>query len=376
MDISTLSNIITAFRAETRQDAITPDSLGTLLQRIVNVLEEAGEDSTVQQILQWKSTVSAVGSVLKSIALGPDDSNNVILAIGSVNLSTGRGQAQIFNLRKATTEKAGVMSAQHVSDLNAVVNKMNQLAAVELRTTASESEVEISLLDRSGSVFTFPEKVTVSLPMASSSLAGVLSAEDYRKLEESSHPFYHIECDTRDDKLIVKYPYDVINAGYIPYLLRFSKKKPRYRNVNERDRRWYGPIMRGWHLFHDEKKIKVATNGEVLFGKNVGTDRYPIWQYTEDKRALFNNIRPVLKGVGQYVEVIGYKVGFGCRTLKITTNCRFRFGIVFGPPLPAKGNRSLNFSKCVTNIAEFFVNFHKMENPNDDNEYYKISYSI
>ena len=376
MDISTLTNLITAFRAETRQDAITPDSLGQLLQKIVNVLEEAGENSTVQQILQWKSTVTAVGSMLKSIALGPDDSNNVILTIGSVNLSTGRGQAQIFNIRKATTQKAGVMSAQHVSDLNAVVEKMEHLAAVDLQATASESDVELTLLDPDRSVFTDPDKVTVTLPTASSSQAGVLSAEDYRKIGGSSHPFYHIQCDTRDDKLIVKYPYDAITYGYVPYLLRFSKKKPRYRNAVDRDRRWYGPVMRGWHLFYDEKKIKVALNGEVLFGKNVGTDKNPIWEYTEDKRALFNEIRPEWKTIGVRVDLVGYRIGFGCRTRRITTNSRFRFGIVFGPPLPAKGNRSLDFAKCVTNIAEFFVNFHKTGEPNENDEYFKISYSI
>ena len=38
MDITTLTSLINTFRAETKQDSITPDSLGQLLQRIVNVL--------------------------------------------------------------------------------------------------------------------------------------------------------------------------------------------------------------------------------------------------------------------------------------------------------------------------------------------------
>ena len=38
MDITTLTSLINTFRAETKQDSITPDSLGLLLQRIVNVL--------------------------------------------------------------------------------------------------------------------------------------------------------------------------------------------------------------------------------------------------------------------------------------------------------------------------------------------------
>ena len=49
MYITTLTSLINTFRAETKQDSITPDSLGQLLQRIVNVLGQASETSAVQQ---------------------------------------------------------------------------------------------------------------------------------------------------------------------------------------------------------------------------------------------------------------------------------------------------------------------------------------
>lgn len=50
MDITTLTSLINTFRAETKQDSITPDSLGQLLQKIVNLLENAAEATTVQQL--------------------------------------------------------------------------------------------------------------------------------------------------------------------------------------------------------------------------------------------------------------------------------------------------------------------------------------
>ena len=59
MDITTLTSLINTFRAETKQDSITPDSLGQLLQRIVNVLGQASETSAVQQITQWKNAITA-----------------------------------------------------------------------------------------------------------------------------------------------------------------------------------------------------------------------------------------------------------------------------------------------------------------------------
>ena len=64
--------------------------------------------------------------------------------------------------------------------------------------------------------------------------------------------------DTKDGRLIVKHPTDLMEKGYVPYLLRYSKKKPRYRDIEDRHTLEYGPVMRGWHLFYDEKKLRTA----------------------------------------------------------------------------------------------------------------------
>lgn len=193
----------------------------------------------------------------------------------------------------------------------------------------------------------------------------------------STHPFYHIQCDTKYGRLIVKHPTGLMQKGYVPYLLRYSKKKPRYRDIEDRHTRSYGSVMRGWHLFYDEKKLQMAPDGVVSIGKNVGTDREPEWVYEEDCRNLFGNIRTVtFEDSFNHTSLIGFKVGFGCRTYRIKNNHRFRFGIVFGPPMVEKGNRSLKFSECVSNIAEFYVNFHKRNAREVGNEAYKISYSI
>jgi hypothetical protein len=384
MDISTLTNLIDAFRAETRTNSITPDTLGQLLQKIVNLLENAAEATAVQQLEDWEGSLTGLGSVLTRIALGADDRNNIILNIGSINTTTGMGQSTIFTLRQATTERAGIMRAQQVTDLNSVRNKMQHLATLHMEVSASPSAVQLALKESNGDVFNSAQALSVSLPKASATQAGILSAEDYQRLGNGSgggtgtgtKPFYHIECDTRKGKLIVKYPAAVISAGYKPYLLRYSRKKPRYRDVEDKTTRWYGPTMRGWHLFYNEKKIKVSSTGEVQIGHNVGTDKYPVWEYSTDNRWLFGEIRRSYKGNPPNRVLEGYKVGFGCRTHLIKTNHRFRFGIVFGPALPSGGSPYLDFSKCVTNIAEFYVNLHKTDRPEYDGEYFAVSYSI
>lgn len=208
---------------------------------------------------------------------------------------------------------------------------------------------------------------------------GQLLQKIVNKMEEESsptNPFYHIECDTQDGKLYVKYPAEVMSAGYVPYFLRWSKKRPRYRLVTDKTRRWYGPKMRGWHLFYHDKKIKVSLDGEVLIGKNVGTDKNPIWEYVADNRFLFGDIRPEYVGAHPHRVLVGYRVGFGCKTHLIESNHRFRFGIVFGPPLSSGGNRSLDFSKCVTNIAEFYVNMRFTSNNGYEGQNFALSYSI
>ena len=385
MDISTLTNLITAFRTETRQDSITPDSLGQLLQKIVNVLEQASDTSTLQQIVQWKNLVTAIGSVLKSISLGSDDRNNVYLNIESINTTNGMGQVSIFTIRQATTERAGAMRAQQVTDLNSVRNKMNHVAGLELKVEASASSVQVALHDKYSDVFNDPSLLQKQLPLASSSQAGVLSAADYKRFSEASqevpasaHPFYHIECDSKGKELQVKFPAQLISDGYVPYLLRYSRKRPRYRPANDRQgQRYYGPVKRGWHLFYDEKKIKVSLSGEVQFGYNTGTDRVPNWEYDSDIRHVFGNIRAVNTAVGLGKKLVGYKIGFGCKSYLIKTNHRFRFGIVFAPPITAKGSRSLDFSKAVSNIAEFYVHFRMTDEYSSKwDSYYDISYSI
>ena len=65
----------------------------------------------------------------------------------------------------------------------------------------------------------------------------------------ATHPCYHIECDTKDGRLIVEHPTDLTGKGYVPYLLRHSKKKPRYRNIIYRETCYYGftipkPVIR------------------------------------------------------------------------------------------------------------------------------------
>lgn len=253
MDISNLTNLITAFRAESRQNTISPDTLGNLLQKIVNV-------------------------------------------IGNIDTSSNSSGSSSGN-------SSGTTSSQ------------------------------------------------------------------------CTNPFYHIECDSSGSSLKVKWPADLILKGYVPYLLRWSMKRQHQRDRNDHTRRWHGPRCRGWHLFGDGNRIRMDLVGTVQFGWNFGTDRNPDWRYAEQIDYLFKRVRAVYTGANESLQFKGYKVCFGSKQYLIKHNHRFRFGIIFGPPLNTYGDRSLDFSKCVTNIAEFYVNL-SVDAEELENESYRLSYSI
>ena len=198
------------------------------------------------------------------------------------------------------------------------------------------------------------------------------SSQEIQKVMEGKKPFYHIQCDSDGHRLKVKYPSEVIRAGYVPYLVRWTNKRPRFRDIDDHTHKWHGPRRRGWHLYGDENSIRVSYTGLVTFGFNVGTQQQPIYQYVDNKDAALPHIRSDYNARGEF---LCFRVGFGGKTYKVRKNHRFRFGIVFGPPLPSGGNRSLDFSKCVTNIAEFFICF-KVNQDEPGNEYYNLSYSI
>lgn len=127
MDISNLTSLINALRAETQEDSITPESLGALLQRIVDVLGDAASDFTVQQLEQWQHIIQMYTSVITSLQQGGDDRNNLLLNVDVVNPSTGVSLARVISLKQATTERAGIMRAQQVTDLNWCRNRIQEI---------------------------------------------------------------------------------------------------------------------------------------------------------------------------------------------------------------------------------------------------------
>ena len=163
IDISNLTSLITAFRQETEQGSISPETLGALLQAIANQLQSATTDQEQSKLTNIYNNLLKMGNCLTNLAQGDTDRNNVLGDYTFYNVVSGipsaqRGQVLI---KQATTERAGAMRAQQVIDLNAakkgvamledaVSNIESAMATSNADNSTRFDEIEQTLLEMNG----------------------------------------------------------------------------------------------------------------------------------------------------------------------------------------------------------------------------------
>lgn len=121
IDITNLTSLITAFRNETEQGSISPETVGSLLQAIANQLSAATTEQEQSKLTNIYNNLLKMGNCLTNLAQGDADRNNVLADYAFFNPISGLHSAQrsqVF-IKQATTERAGAMRAQQVIDLNA-----------------------------------------------------------------------------------------------------------------------------------------------------------------------------------------------------------------------------------------------------------------
>lgn len=151
IDISNLTSLITAFRQETEQGSISPETLGALLQAIANQLQSATTDQEQSKLTNIYNNLLKMGNCLTNLAQGDADRNNVLGDYTFYNVVSGipsaqRGQVLI---KQATTERAGAMRAQQVIDLNATKKGVATLedAVAQINTQLEELNSYIESTD-------------------------------------------------------------------------------------------------------------------------------------------------------------------------------------------------------------------------------------
>ena len=355
MDTSTLTPLIQALRTETQEESISPESLGSLLQKIVNVLAQAAAEADMQNVLEWKTIVAQISTVITDLTPGAENRNNVLLNFASVNPTTGQSVNNSLLLNSATTERAGVMKAEQVTDLNQCKTSITNILSTLSSLATSLQEVKTTADSTSESLTEESEKI-LGLQNDLQIISVVVDQleENMDKLESMSETMIgHIEVEAINGSLMVHGPLDkIIRLGLVPYIFRYSVKYHRIR-PNKTYTRRIGPKKKGWHLLYDILKCRMDANGYLYFRsdhEDISKGSYsthpkylfavPTEHYDEE-----NRLAQITVPFGKY----SYDV--------LTGDHSFRFGIGFG--LPKTGGRDFAIKQLKTNIAQIKVVAHK-----------------
>ena len=360
-DISSITSLITSFRSETREEAITPEVLGALLQKIADLLGKAALQTDVSRLDNWRSDLARIGYVLTSLTIGSDDRNNVYFTLGKANLSTGINQIahNSILIRQATTERAGVMRAQQVQDLNKckadiskyfsslsslkenILNLQRGIANINSRVSRNTKAITVNAEDIL--------KIQTDIKSLASQMKSLqMDIQKFATMKQATQ--MHIECVIADEHLVIQDAHRYIRQGLTPVIFRHTVRTSR-KQEDENGVREYLPRRRGWNRFYDDRKISVNSGDEISFRLDKEGDPNRGKFFTKPG-VLFGDCRAVIDANTQRLSEV--RIYFGKRSYNILgINRHFRFAIGFYKK--SKDYGPFQFGELRTNLAEFRV---------------------
>ena len=373
IDTTSLTALISAFRAEVTQNSISPEKVGGILQQIADLLATATPDSDMSEFTVLRQRLMSISTMFTSLAQGTSDRNHIYLTSNTYNVATGTKYTDTDSIRiqQATTERAGAMRAQQVIDLNAAKKNITDLQD-EVATLGR-------VLDAVGSRFNILSEqidgvkntdiVALSKSIADlQALLGTLEtvigeAEDdiifLRNDINDIQDLRTISVEVKDRFLTLQGAAPLLERKLIPYLFRLTKKanRKRYKNsAGVRIRKKNRP-RKGWHLMGDRTTLNVDANTlEVSIKTTV---------HGNDKREPSYSYHP-MDFIKLSTDVGGHKqVAYGKRLISLWNDEKERerkvslkYGIAFGYKMTGDG---VPIESLCTNIAEFSVVY----NPKD-----------
>ena len=232
IDTKSLTQIITEFRVLQSKDAVSPESLGYILQRIVDLLSTAGTSETVNNIQKLLDGFKAAGQAITALSQGQSDRNHIYANKSTVNLATGAvaSSSGIF-IQQATTERAGAMRAQQVIDLNAT-----KKAVAEVEKILEIVQVKLGMTEGSKTLFNTAQIAVLVIN-------GVLKIHGAQQL---------------------------IADGYVPYLFRLTCKRNQWGDKfaqNATAKKYCAP-RKGWNLYGSCYSIAIGSDNTISFSTN------------------------------------------------------------------------------------------------------------
>ena len=321
IDTKSLTQIITEFRALQSKDAISPESLGYILQRIVDLLSTAGTSETVESITKLLNGFKAAGQAITALSQGQADRNHIYADKTTVNLATGavNSSSGIF-IQQATTERAGAMRAQQVVDLN---NARKAVADIE------------KLLD----------VIQAKLGMTDGSKGLYNSAQ--------------IQLSVDNGRLRLYGAQQLIADGYVPYLFRLTRKRNQWGDKVAIEAglepKKYCNKRKGWNMFGSVYMVQIATGNILTFNTKPHHDLCTVPEaFADTPETLvkqFNRRKDNAPCIGWGRSVVSL---LDPKNAKKHRLIRLRFAIGFAKKI-LPGRSLITTANLVSSLAEFSV---------------------
>ena len=333
IDTKSLTQLITEFRAYQAKDSITPENLGHILQRIVDLLSTAGTAETVEQLQTLLNALKTNGNVVTNVRQGSFDRNHIYAIMDFINLTTGEsGQSSGLFIQQATTEHAGAMRAQQVTDLNTARNNINGKILPQLET--HESAI-----------------------LAMQKALGIGDGSSVTNIVNTSQ----ISCEVVNHQLHIKGASKLTAAGYVPYLFRLTRKRNHYhhreRNESNMNKK-YCPQSKGWHLYGSCHTVTMERD-TLLFSTNSKPYIHKVASDYSPKASTLVSVHTHKKG---------YKsIGWGRSTIILNNlenakkpekmrMIRLRYAVGFAKRM-TPGKIQITPANLVSSLAEFSLVF-------------------
>ena len=112
IDIQQLTSLISAFRVETEKESISPETVGSILQAIADLLATATSETEYNIIRFWKETLQQYRFLYDIQQRNIDDHSNVILSLMARSMVDGATSSLTLAIGPATRTRAGVLTAE------------------------------------------------------------------------------------------------------------------------------------------------------------------------------------------------------------------------------------------------------------------------
>lgn len=295
------------------------------MQRIADLLATAGTSETVTRLQTLLDGLKGAGSVYTTIEPLSQDRNNILANVSKVNLEDGSVTTQqVEFIHQATTERAGAMRAQQVSDLNAARTNVATLQKQMTTVLDTLEQLQREGIGGGGTV------------VSTAANLGTIS------------------CEVVNGELILRGFSKYKAAGYVPYLFRMTRKRNHYQLRNRPEGKIgvkYCKPSKGWHVYGSCHAVSLKFD-TVVFSTNRHKS---LSKVAEDYSPLPTAIFSI------HTDKSGKQwVPWGRSMVRLTDRngaermLRFRFGIGFGKKIMPNIVK-ITPSNLVSNMAEFTI---------------------